>query len=99
MVVGALAGALAGGNAQANTHGEISVSVRSLPGLLSPLANILIVPLTSIMLALLYLKMRQMGGESFGETLEQFETVEPIRSRWQQRMRTRLTVNTPQHRT
>jgi serine/threonine protein kinase len=99
MVVGALAGALAGGNAQASTHGEVQVSVRNLPGLLSPLANIIIVPLTSIMLALLYLKMRQMGGESLGETLEQFETVEPVRSRWQQRMRTRLTVHTPQHRT
>jgi serine/threonine protein kinase len=99
MVVGALAGALAGGNAPANTHGGMSVSVRNLPGLLSPLANIIIVPLTSIMLALLYLKMRQMGGESLGETLEQFETVEPVRSRWQQRMRTRLTVHTPQHRT
>jgi hypothetical protein len=99
MVVGALAGALAGGNAQADTHGGVSVSVRNLPGLLSPLANIIIVPLTSIMLALLYLKMRQMGGESLGETLEQFETVEPVRSRWQQRMRTRLTVHTPQHRT
>jgi serine/threonine protein kinase len=99
MFVGALAGALAGGNAPANTHGEVTVSVRNLPGLLSPLANIIIVPLTSIMLALLYLKMRQMGGESLGETAAQFETVEPVRSRWQQRMRTRLTVNTPQHRT
>jgi serine/threonine protein kinase len=99
MVVGALAGALTGGAVPADTHGEVSVSVRNLPGLLSPLANIIIVPLTSIMLALLYLKMRQMGGESLGETLEQFETVEPVRSRWQQRMRTRLTVHTPQHRT
>jgi hypothetical protein len=99
MVVGALAGALSGGNAPADTHGGMSVSVRNLPGLLSPLANIIIVPLTSIMLAMLYLKMRQMGGESLGETLEQFETVEPVRSRWQQRMRTRLTVHTPQHRT
>jgi hypothetical protein len=43
--------------------------------------------------------MRQMGGESLGETLTQFETVEPVRSRWQQRMRTRLTLNTPQQRT
>jgi serine/threonine protein kinase len=99
MVVAALVGALSGGSPPANTHGEVEVSMRSLPGLLSPLANIVIIPLTSIMMALLYLKMRQMGGESMGETLAQFETVEPVRSRWQQRMRTRLTVNTPQHRT
>jgi serine/threonine protein kinase len=98
MLVGAVAGAIAGGQSQ-DTHGAVVMSVRSVSGLVAPLANVIIVPLTSIMLALLYLKMRQMGGESLGETLEQFETVEPIRSRWQQRMRTRLTVNTPQHRT
>ena len=97
-VVGAVAGALAGGKAAANTNGEVVVSIRNLPGLLAPLANLVVVPLTSIMMALLYLKMRQMGGESLGETLTQFETVEPVRSRWQQRMRTRLTLNTP-HRT
>jgi hypothetical protein len=99
MVVGGLVGALAGGNSAATTHGEVVVNVRSLTSLISPLANLVIVPLTSIMMALLYLKMRQMGGESMGETLAQFETVEPVRSRWQQRMRTRLTVHTPQHRT
>jgi hypothetical protein len=71
--------------------------MRSLSSLITPLANVIVVPLTSIMMALLYLKMRQMGGESFAETLAQFETVEPVRSRWQQRMR--LTVHTPQHRT
>jgi serine/threonine protein kinase len=94
-LVGAVAGALSGDKAAANTHGEVVVSIRSLPGLLAPLANLVVVPLTSIMLALLYLKMRQMGGESLGETLTQFETVEPVRSQWQQRMRTRLTFNTP----
>ena len=94
MVVGAIAGGLAG-NQSSDTHGEVVVSVRSLPGLLAPLANLIVVPLTSIMMALLYLKMRQMGGESMGETLAQFETVEPVRSRWQQRMRTHLTANTP----
>ena len=51
------------------------------------------------MMALLYLKLRRMGGETFAETVAQFEAVEPVRSRWQQRMRTRLTGHTPQHRT
>lgn len=98
-VVGALAGALTGGKGATNTNGEVVVSVRNFAGLLAPLANLVVVPLTSIMMALLYLKMRQMGGESLGETLTQFETVEPVRSRWQRRMRTRLTLNTPQQRT
>jgi hypothetical protein len=98
MILGGLAGALSE-NSSSNTHGAVVMSVRSLPGLLVPLANIVVVPLTSIMMAQLYLKMRQMGGESVGETLAQFETVEPVRSRWQQRMRTRLTVHTPQQRT
>ena len=80
------------------TGGEVSVRARSLPGLLAPHANLVVIPLTSFRMALLYLKMRQMGGESLGETLSQFETVEPVRSRRQQRMRTRLAVNTP-HRT
>jgi len=98
MIIGGVTGALAGDH-QANTHAQVVFSVRSLSTLIAPLANIVVVPLTSITMALLYLKLRQMGGESFAETVTQFETVEPVRSRWQQRMRTRLTVNTPQHRT
>ena len=62
---------------------------------LSGLINILIVPLMSIVPALLYLKMRQLGGETLTAALEQIEEVEAERSEWQQRMRTRLTVNTP----
>ncbi|HYP00531.1 MAG TPA: protein kinase, partial [Pyrinomonadaceae bacterium] len=64
-------------------------------GRLAPLFNIISVPLISISTALLYLKMRQLGGETFKETLEQFDNVEAPRRRWQERMRRRLTVNTP----
>ncbi|MCA1566631.1 MAG: protein kinase [Acidobacteria bacterium] len=64
-------------------------------GHFAPLFNIVTVPLISITTALLYLKMRQLGGETFKETLEQFDNVEAPRSRWQQRMRRRLTFNTP----
>lgn len=64
-------------------------------GRIAPLFNIVTVPLISITTALLYLKMRQLGGETFKETLEQFDNVEAPRSRWQTRMRRRLTVNTP----
>ncbi|HKC66126.1 MAG TPA: protein kinase, partial [Pyrinomonadaceae bacterium] len=58
------------------------------------LFNIIIVPLISITTALLYLKMRQIGGETFKETLEQFENIEAPRTKWQQRMRKRLTMHT-----
>jgi serine/threonine protein kinase len=58
------------------------------------LFNIIVVPLISITTALLYLRMRQIGGETFKETLEQFENVEAPRTKWQQRMRQRLTLHT-----
>jgi hypothetical protein len=60
---------------------------------LTGLVNIFIIPFMAIVPALLYLKMRQMGGESLGETIAQIEEVEAARSRWQQRMRTRLTLH------
>src|SRR4051812_20849000 len=61
---------------------------------LSGLINILVVPLVSIVSALLYLKMRQFGGESLGTTLEQIEAVETDKRDWQRRMRSRLTSPT-----
>jgi serine/threonine protein kinase len=59
------------------------------------LVNILIVPLISIVPALLYLKMRQLGGESLSDAVQQMEDVNTSRSQWQQRMRTRLSLHTP----
>jgi hypothetical protein len=64
---------------------------------LSGLINIGVVPLMSIVSALLYLKMRQFGGETLGATLEQIEDVESDRAQWQQRMRTRLTMPSTQN--
>ena len=62
---------------------------------LAGLFNILIVPLMSIVPALLYLKMRQLGGETMADALTQMEDVDSKRSAWQQRMRTRLSLHTP----
>ena len=59
------------------------------------LINIFIVPLISIVPALLYLKMRQLGGETLSAALSQIEEVDAQRSQWQQRMRTRLSLHTP----
>ncbi len=61
----------------------------------SGLINIFILPLMSIVPALLYLKMRQFGGESLGDALAQIEDVRDVESAWRQRMRTRLSLHTP----
>jgi hypothetical protein len=59
------------------------------------LVNIFVVPLMSIVPALLYLKMRQLGGESLNAAMAQMEEVDVGRRLWQQRMRTRLSLYTP----
>ena len=59
------------------------------------LINIFVVPLISIVPALLYIKMRQLGGESLTAALAQIEAGGEKQSAWQQRMRTRLSLNTP----
>ncbi len=67
---------------------------------LASLVNIFVIPLMSIVPALVYLKMRQFGGETLNEVMSQLEEEGEARSKWQQRMRHRLTsVNTPQSRT
>ena len=93
LIIGAIAGYLSvkmkgGGNVIIGSGSQVL-------GRLAPLFNIITVPLISITTALLYLKMRQLGGETFKDTLEQFENVEAPRTHWQQRMRKRLTINTP----
>lgn len=59
------------------------------------LTTIFVMPLMSIVPALLYLKMRQLGGETLGEVMSHIEDAEGTHSKWQQRMRSRLTVTPP----
>ncbi|HSD45346.1 MAG TPA: serine/threonine-protein kinase [Pyrinomonadaceae bacterium] len=59
------------------------------------MVNVFVVPLITIVPALLYLKMRQLGGEPLSAALAQIEEGEGERSNWQQRMRTRLSLHTP----
>ena len=59
------------------------------------LNQIFVLPLMSIVPALLYIKMRQLGGEQLKVALEQLDEGEIGRSQWQQRMRTRLSLATP----
>jgi serine/threonine protein kinase len=56
--------------------------------------NALIVPLIATMTALLYLKVRQIGGETLKEALSQFEEEDTPRTKWQMRMRERLQTST-----
>jgi serine/threonine protein kinase len=59
------------------------------------LANIFVVPLISIVPALLYIKMRQLSGESLTSSLSEIEEGDAEDSKWKQRMRTRLSLHTP----
>jgi serine/threonine protein kinase len=56
--------------------------------------NAVIVPLIATMIALLYLKARQIGGETLREALSQFEEEDTPRTRWQMRMKERLQTTT-----
>jgi serine/threonine protein kinase len=89
-VLSGLIGFLSG---RTNVHNE-GLTFR-VSNQLSGLVNIIVLPLMSIVPALLYLKMRQMGGETLNDAIAQIEEVEAARTNWQQRMRTRLTSHTP----
>ncbi len=52
--------------------------------------QIFIASFSSIVVALLYMKTRQVGGESMQDLLEQFEESEQPRSNWQKRVKARL---------
>jgi len=94
-IVGGALGALIGKTS--STGRTIHVSVFTP---LTSLVNIFVLPLMAIVPALLYLKMRQFGGETLTDVMAQLEEGEGERSKWQQRMRSRLTsVNTPHSRT
>jgi serine/threonine protein kinase len=79
------------------TESGLHVANRSTSGQiyqqLTGLISIVILPLMSIVPALLYLKMRQLGGEDLTDTLTGIEEADDQRSEWQQRMRTRLSLH------
>ena len=90
---GGAIGALSG--IKSNGHATVQLKVTTQ---LATLVNIFVLPLLAIVPALVYLKMRQFGGETLNDVMAQIQEVEGVHSQWQQRMRTRLTMNTP-HRT
>ena len=94
-LVGGIVGAVLGFN---ESHAHVQSWRIRVAGQMSELINIFVLPLLAIVPALLYLKMRQFGGETLTDVMAQLQELEPTKSHWQQRMRTRLTV-TPQTRT
>src|SRR2546421_1584269 len=64
-------------------------------GQFTSLTTIFVMPLMSIVPALLYLKMRQLGGETLSEVMSHIEDAECTHSKWRQRMLSRLTVTPP----
>ena len=92
-IIGGIVGFITGASTKRGTGRGIKIATD-----LATLANIFILPLLSIVPALLYLKMRQFGGETLSDVMAQLEEMDSSSSRWQQRMRTRLTI-TPQSRT
>jgi serine/threonine protein kinase len=64
-------------------------------GIVGTLVNVFFIPLVSTLTALLYLKVRQVGGETLDEALSEFEAEDTPHTKWQQRMRERL--HTPTH--
>ncbi len=98
-VVSAITGRLA---VSASPAGEPRSGVKIDGGVsqqLLGLINIFIVPLMSIVPALLYLKMRQLGGESLSAALDKIDAGDEELSKWQKRMRTRLSLHTPRSNT
>ncbi len=87
--VPALVQILIGGSIGLASKANGSLHVKVLSQLVS-LTSIFLLPLVSIVPALLYLKMRQFGGETMTEVMAQIET-EGTRRKWEQRMRVRLT--------
>ena len=92
-IVGAIFGFITGASTKRGGGRGVKIATDA-----ATLANIFILPLLSIVPALLYLKMRQFGGETLSDVMAQLEEMDSSKSRWQQRMRSRLTV-TPQSRT
>jgi hypothetical protein len=61
-----------------------------ISGMMTAALNMFFVPFIATLTALLYLKTRQIGGETLKEALSEFEEEDVPRTKWQMRMRERL---------
>jgi serine/threonine protein kinase len=74
------------------SQGGVGVSIR-LGDWISTLLNVIFIPLVAMLTALLYLKVRQLGGERLKDMLAQFEQEEVPQTKWQKRMQERLSTS------
>lgn len=95
ILISSIIGALVGFKTSEQSHGKVRFKIFSQA---IELIQVFVLPLIYIVPALVYLKMRQFGGETLTDIMSQLENVDGEKSLWQQRMRSRLTV-TPQSRT
>jgi hypothetical protein len=93
--IGGIWGAVFGALFKASELPNAPELTRASTNLIQPIVSVLLVPLLATATALLYFKMRELGGEALEPTLSQIEQEELPRSRWQQRMRERLYSSTP----
>ena len=70
------------------------VLLRRISDLMRTPFSVLTTPLIAIMNSLLYLKMRDVGGENLQDTFSQFEEEDAPQTKWQKKMRERLSINT-----
>jgi len=95
ILVSSIVGALIGFKTSEQSHNKIRFKIFTQS---VELIQVFVLPLIYIVPALVYLKMRQFGGETLTDVMSQLENVEGAKSLWRQRMRSKLTV-TPQSRT
>lgn len=84
-----VAGGLSAGLKLAKVGNAPMLAAR-ITSIIVTILNAVIVPLIATMTALLYLKTRQLGGETLKEALSQFEEEDVPRTKWQMRMRERI---------
>ena len=77
-------------NENTMSHRLRRVAQESLTSLIMLPIQILLTSLSSIIIALLYLKTRQAGGENLNDLFAQFEESEQPRKKWKERVRQRL---------
>jgi hypothetical protein len=97
LMIPMMLGWIVGWSMSGAAKGQAHISPRIIEKV-TPLISLFLLPLISITTALLYLKARQLGGESLKHDIDKFEQDEVPSSRWQQRMRKRLTMRTPSSR-
>jgi hypothetical protein len=95
LVVQAIFGKFFGTHMKFRTQSGVTIDISQN---FTQVLNVFVAPILSITSALLYLQTRRAGGETLRDVTQRFEEEDAPRSRWQQRMRERLSGYTPQSR-